>query len=185
VLSVNGTDVRTLAPDIEMHGAPAWSPDGAWIAVGGHARDGEGLFKVPAAGGPPVRLAHGAAANPVWSPDGALIVYAGPFGLGQVSLFAVRPDGAPANLGPLRARPGGYRFRPGGGSLVYLPRPESLDFWELDLASGRSRAVTRLENRGVLRTFDVSPDGTHIVFDRAEQHSDVVLIERPAPRARD
>jgi hypothetical protein len=30
-----------------------------------------------------------------------------------------------------------------------------------------------------LNTFDITPDGNYIVFDRARQNSDVVLIDLP------
>ena len=31
---------------------------------------------------------------------------------------------------------------------------------------------------------DITPDGTHVVFDRSRQNADVVLIDRPATQAR-
>jgi hypothetical protein len=33
-----------------------------------------------------------------------------------------------------------------------------------------------------LRNFDIAPDGSHIVFDRVQENSDVVLIDLP-PRS--
>jgi hypothetical protein len=65
---------------------------------------------------------------------------------------------------------------------VYVDRIQALDFSLLDLATGRSRQLTRLANRGALRTFDVTPDGKSIVFDRSQQNSNIVLIERPKQR---
>ena len=38
-------------------------------------------------------------------------------------------------------------------------------------------ALTRLESPMTMRTFDVTPDGGQIVFDRLDLASDVVLIE--------
>ena len=127
-----------------------------------------------------VKLADGEAINPVWSPDGQMIVYAGPFARGQASLFAVRPDGTPVDFPSLRVSPGGYRFLRDGTGLVFLPRPESLDFWLLDLDSKKSRQLTHLGQLGTIRRFDITPDGKHIVFDRVRQNSDIVLIDRQA-----
>jgi dipeptidyl aminopeptidase/acylaminoacyl peptidase len=119
------------------------------------------------------------AINPVSSPDGRVTVYAGPFAKGQVSLFAVRPDRTPVELPSVRVRPGGYRFLRNGTGLVYLPRPESRDFWLLDLVTKERRQLTRLSNKGSIRGFDITPDGKHIVFDRTRQNSDIVLIDLP------
>ncbi len=127
-----------------------------------------------------VRLVAGQAVNPVWSPNGNLIVYAGRSVVGQVSILGVRPDdGASVELPPVLVRPGGYRFLPNGTGLVYLPRIQGLDFWLLDFATKKSRQLTRLSNQGALRTFDITPDGKYIVFDRSRQNSDIVLIDLP------
>jgi len=77
------------------------------------------------------------------------------------------------------ARPGGYRFLPNGGGLVYLQRIHGRDFWLLDLATKKTRPLSQLANQGTLRTFDITPDGKFIVFDRSRQNSDIVLIDLP------
>ncbi|MEO6236915.1 MAG: protein kinase [Vicinamibacterales bacterium] len=183
VMSANGTESRTLAPSIDVYGTADWSPDSTRIVTGGKDAEGlAGLFMIPVDGGragDPMRIADGVAINPVWSPDGSVIVYAGPFAKGQVPLFGVRPDRTPVELPPVRVRPGGYRFLRNGAGLVYLPRPESLDFWLLDLVTKRSRQLTRLSNRGTIRGFDITPDGKQILFDRSRQNSDIVLIDLP------
>ncbi len=89
------------------------------------------------------------------------------------------PDGTPVGLPQVLVRPGGYRFLPDGTGLVYLPRIPSLDFSLFELATGTSRRLTTLENRGALRTFDITPDGKSIVFDRARQNSNIVVIDLP------
>jgi Tol biopolymer transport system component len=186
VLSADGRSSRTLAPSLDIHGAAGqgtadWSPDGTSIVVGASDAQGAGLFKVPVDGGVPVRLVAGQAENPDWSPDGNLIVYGGKFFTGQVELLGVRPDGTPVELPPVRTRPGGYRFLPNGAGLVYLPFIPSLDFWLFDFATKTHRQLTRLSNQGALETFDITPDGTAIVFDRTRENSDIVLIELPEP----
>ena len=76
----NGTPKRlTPAGYQPFEFAPAWSPDGQWIAftswddsLGGH------LWKVPAGGGTPAQLtrAAGEFTNAAWSPDGTELVVA-------------------------------------------------------------------------------------------------------------
>ena len=184
IMSADGTGARTLAPSVEVEGAAGqgvadWSPDGTRIVMGGRDVNGPALFMIPVDTGVPVRLREGAWVNPVWSPAGDLIVYAGRSLIGQVALEAMRPDGSRVDLPQVMVRPGGYRFLPKGKGLVYLPRIPSLDFWLLDLSTGISRQLTRLDNQGALRTFDITPDGKSIVFDRSRQNSNIVLIERP------
>jgi Tol biopolymer transport system component len=147
--------------------------------TGGHDAKGQALFIIPVDTGVPVRLREGNWVNPLWSPDGTLIVYAGRSVVGQVELLGVRPDGTAVELPHVMVRPGGYRFLPDGTGLVYLPRIPSLDFSLLDFATGKSRQLTRLSNQGALRTFDITPDGKDIVFDRSRQNSNIVLIELP------
>jgi Tol biopolymer transport system component len=184
IVSADGRSTRALAPSIDIQGQAGqgtvdWSPDGNSIVTGGDDGKGLGLFVIPVNGGPPVRLVAGKANNPIWSPDGQLILYAGNFFTGQIELLGVRPDGTPVALPPVRTRPGGYRFLPNGKGLVYLPTFASLDFWLIDFATKTPRQITRLSNQGALSTFDITPDGKAIVFDRSRENSDIVLIERP------
>ena len=115
----------------------------------------------------------------MWSPKGDLIVFAGRSLIGQVALQAVRPDGTHVDLPEVWVRPGGYRFLPDGSGLVYLPSIHATDFWRLDFAAGTTRVITHLGREGGLKTFDITADGKYVVFDRSEENSDIVLIERP------
>jgi Tol biopolymer transport system component len=183
VMSADGTNARTLAASITMQGSGGgsadWSPDGLWIVAAGSDAQGSGLFIIPVDGSAPVRrLVSGEVVSPVWSPNGDLIVYGGPVVGGQVPLLGVRPDGTSVELPKVRTgRGGGHRFLPNGTGLVYLPRGQSLDFWLLDLATNKTRPLTRLNDHGSLRTFDITPDGKSIVFDRSRENSDIVLID--------
>ena len=95
-------------------------------------------------------------------------------------LLGVRPDGTSVSLPDVRARVGGgHRFLRDGSGLVYLPRGVALDFWRLDFATITTRPITHLANRGTLQTFDITPDGRWIVFDRSRDNSDIALIDLP------
>ena len=94
LVSADGADHRSFAESIDVRGTSAWSPDAKWIATGGADAHGAGLFKIPVAGGAPVRLVTGAAHNPVWSPDGNVIVYEG-LQTAMAPLLAVHADGSP------------------------------------------------------------------------------------------
>jgi hypothetical protein len=55
-----------------------------------------------------------------------------------------------------------------------------MDFWLLDLAGKAPRPLTHLGYRGAIQAFDITPDGTHIVFDRSQENSSIVLIDLPS-----
>ena len=164
------------------------SRDERWIVTGGSAGGVQGLYKIPVDGGAPERIVDGEALYPVWSPDGNLIVYAG----AQVNvvspLLAVRPDGDPVELPEIEVFRASERMRflPDASGLVYMRgQGPAQDFWLLDLATMKSRQLTRLDSSATMRTFDITPDGRRIVFDRLSWDSDVVLIELDGGRPAD
>jgi len=183
IMNADGTGARTLAGSIEIDGAAGqgaadWAPDGKRVVTAGHDEQGPALFIIDVETGAARRLLAGAWTNPVWSPKGDLIVCRSTRSvLGQVTVRAVKEqDGTVIEL-PFMTRPGGYRFLPNGSGLVYLPRIQGFDFWLYEFATGNSHQIAQLENKGALRTFDITRDGKSIVFDRSRQNSNVVLID--------
>ena len=58
-----------------------------------------------------------------------------------------------------------------------------LDFRMVDLETKATRQLTTFSSLGLLRTFDIAPDGKSIVFDRARSNADVIVIDLPKPGA--
>jgi Tol biopolymer transport system component len=182
VISADGAELQPIAEGIVAKGSSCWSPDAKWIVTGGSDANGPGLFKIPVDGGSPQRLASGPALSPVWSPDGTLIVYTSTNVSSFAPLLAVRPDGTSVKLPEISLRRLGehVRFSRDGKSLIYIQGLlASQDFWQLDLASMKTRPLTKLQNRATMRTFDVTSDGKQIVFDRLRENSQVVRIDLP------
>ena len=118
----------------------------------------------------------------MWSPDGGLIAYAGANVSAHAPLLAVAAaDRSPVALPEIKIRRDGerIRFTHDGKFLIYMQGVlRAQDFWILDLASKRTRALTNLKQRDSMRTFDITADGKSIVFDRLRDNSDIVLIDR-------
>jgi hypothetical protein len=72
---------------------------------------------------------------------------------------------------PLSAWWRGARVHAGGGSAAGLLAAEP--------ATEKSRRLTQFTDAATMRTFDVTPDGKQIVFDRLHEKSDVVSIDLP------
>jgi Tol biopolymer transport system component len=187
-LSSEGGDVRTLTDALDVTSAASWSPDGQWIAASGTDAKGQGLFTIPAGGGPPVRLKDGPTFNPVWSSDGSVIAYTEPIAARMGRVRLVHPDGEAVETLLMQVSVGGerYRFVPGRPQLVYMLDTNSTKqtFWIYDMVSKTTRQLADFDMRGT-RTFDINPDGTRIVFDRLRENSDIVLIDLPDPGRRD
>ena len=182
LIGSDGTDVQSLATSLDVGDAPSWSPDGKWIAVVAKEKNEVPLYKVPVDGGVPVRLAGGVNYNPVWSVDGRFILYSESRGGPSYQLRGITPDRQPYPIPEVWVRYAGnrYRFLPDGKGLVVMQGDlHHQNFWLLDLASAARRQLTNLSAELQIRSFDISPDGKQILFDRYRENSDVVLIDLP------
>ena len=182
VMNADGTGARRLAEELDVRGAPAWSPDGQWLAIAAN-RDGEPqLFKIPVGGGTPVLLVHAYAIDPVWSPSGQFLVYSGADVGTNFSVGAVSADGVPRAVPTLILTRGARRlaFLGSDEALVVLKGDIShKEFWVVDLKTGRERQLTNLGREFAIGDFDVSTDGREILFDRAREESDIVVFALP------
>lgn len=184
VLDPTTSSVRVLAESYEVRGAPAWSPDGHSIVVA-IARDEQQdrvpeLYRVPLNGEPAANLVRGYSINPLWSPDGKFLVYADADAGPDTVLKAVTPDGGRYELPAIKLPRGARRvsFVPGQNALVALQgQMRHSQFWYIDLGTGARRQLTNFAREFTTRDFDVSPDGSAIVFDRRQANSDLALIE--------
>jgi Tol biopolymer transport system component/DNA-binding winged helix-turn-helix (wHTH) protein len=181
VMNSDGSGARRVAQELDVRGAPAWSPDGKWIAIAALQGSEPRLFKIPDAAGAAVALTDEYALDPAWSPSGKFLVYTAA-DVGTVfEVRAVNADGTPHATPKLALSRGSRRLAFLGtdeNTLVILKGAMShKEFWAIDLRSGAERALTDLGPGPVIGDFDVAADGRRIVFDRAREESDLALIE--------
>jgi Tol biopolymer transport system component len=181
-MNADGTGTRRIAEELDVRGAPAWSPDAKWLAVAAN-RDGEPhLFKIPVAGGTPILLVKEYSIDPVWAPSGQFLVYSGADVGTTFSVKAVSADGAPRPLPNLILTRGARRlaFLGGEDALVVMKGDIShKEFFVVDLKTGRERQLTNLGRESTIGDFDISADGREIIFERDREESDIVLFDLP------
>ena len=184
LVEMDGSQSRTLAGEISIVGSPDWSADGSWVVAAGDDGHGRGLFKIPVAGGPPIRLVSGEVNNPSWSPKNDLILYTGPNVGAQSPLLGVDPNGGKVALPVVETTGADLPFLPDGSGVLFVrggfgaPRT----FWLLELPARNLRRLMELPadpKLGAMRRFDITSDGKEIIFDRLSDNSDIVLIDLP------
>ncbi len=181
VIDSDGGNARLVSSTLALRGDLAWTPDSQSI-IGAIVKDGEpNLCKIRLDGAPPQPMTADYSLNPVWSPDGKYFVYSGADVGMRFPLRASAPDGRPYGMASLILTRGARRvaFASNSGSLVIL-RGEIAhkNFWLLNPQTGAERQLTDLPSSFVIGDFDVSPDGTEIIFDRVQDSSSIALIER-------
>jgi len=184
VMQTDGTNARIVSDSLDLQGAPTWAPDGQSItsAVADHGVPH--LFRVPVDGRSPALFVQEYSVDPTWAPDGSFVVYSGPDIGTTFSVKAVTAEAAAHPLPTLTLTRGARHlaFLPGGRALVLLRGEiQHKNLWLINLETGAERQLTNLSPDFDVRDFDISPDGREVVLERAQERSDVVLMDLPRP----
>jgi serine/threonine protein kinase/Tol biopolymer transport system component len=179
VMNADGTSTRRIGEQLDVRGAPAWSPDGRTVVIGVNQNGEPHLFTIPVDEGAPVPLVKEYSTDPTWSPDGKFLVYSGADVGTTFPVKAVTADGTPRQLPKLVLSRGARRLVfLSDDVLVFMKGDLShKDLWSIDLKTGREQQITSLDAGPVMGDFDISRDGGTIVFDRTREESDIVLFE--------
>jgi Tol biopolymer transport system component len=182
VMRADGTNAQILSDSLDWEGGPAWEPDGKSITSAANVKGIPHLFRVPLDGGAPVPFVRDYSVDPAWSPDGRFVAYSGP-DIGTTFSVNVLSTAASANLSPART----LTLTRGARHVVFLPKERALVFlrgeiqhknlYLADLQTGAERQLTNLAADFDVRDFDVSSDGSEVIFERVQQRSDVVLMD--------
>ncbi len=183
VVREDGTKARIIADSLDLEGIPAWAPDGQSILTAVNDHGVPHLCHISIQGGlrPFVREYS---VDPAWAPDGRFVVYSGPEIGTTFSIRAVTPAAAAYPLPDLMLTRGARRltFMPGKRELLFLQGSiQHKDLWLVNLETGIERQLTSFAPDFNIADFDISPDGHEIVIERAQERSDVVLLDLARP----
>jgi Tol biopolymer transport system component len=184
VMQADGTNAKIVADSLNLTGALAWEPGGKSITSAVNVQGVPHLFRIPVDGGPPILFAQEYSVDPTWAPDGQFVVYSGPDIGTTFSVQALTATAAAHSLPALMMTRGARHlaFLPNQRSLVVLRGDlQHKNLWSINLDTGAQRQLTHLPNDFDVRAFDVSADGTEVVFEREQERSDVVLVDLPRP----
>ena len=180
----DGTNARIVAGSLQLHGAPAWAPDGLSILTSADESGVPHLVRVPLDGRSPTPFVREYSVDPVWAPDGSFLVYSGPDIGTTLSLKSVTPEGKPYTLPPVKLTRGARHlaFLPGRRSLVVLRGDlQHKNLWLIDWKTGMEQQLTNLPADFEINDFDISPDGHEIVLERVQDRSDIVMLDLSRP----
>ncbi len=181
------TSVRSVVGGV----APAWSPDGTRLLIGG-ALGGSDLWTIPVDGGFPQSLnirmgevAFQASNAPRYSPDGESISYlANVAGAAELHLQSLA-DGTKRQITRLGARINSYSWSPNGRHIALASdKYGSYDIWIANVVSGDVHRLTMDARYEVFPSW--TPDGRHVVYVRLDERwldHDVLEIDASAPAA--
>jgi len=190
VMNSDGTSVRIVADSMELRGAPVWSPDGQSVVTAANQRGSPRLFRILLNTREAVRILDDYALDPAWAPRGEFLVYSGMDPGTTFPVKAITAAGQPykipklmlsrgAALGVTQVGARRLRFLPGQAALAVLRGDiQHKNLWAWEVTTGSWRQLTNFGRDIVIGDFDVSPDSSLVVFERVQEHSDVVVIDR-------
>jgi eukaryotic-like serine/threonine-protein kinase len=175
VMDIDGGNQRPLSPG-DVRDRPRWSPDGRWLI---YTTTNSALWKIPAAGGEPMRLTEIDARHPAVSPDGRLVSFEHWDSETTHRSLMVVPlaGGEAARVSDIAS--GGLwasQWTPDGSALRFIDdRDGASNIWQQALVGGEPRQLTDFQS-GFLTDFLWSPHDERLIYASGLMVNDVVLI---------
>ena len=164
-----GTPVR-LTTEFARDASPKWSPDGRYIAFvrGSVDPNKNGIYLIPALGGPERHLYTTRGTKVDWSPDGKFLVFSGrPSSEGSTYLSVLNIDSLEVRqlTTPRSGMQGDFdcSFSPNGQQVAFVRRADSASELFVSRATGGEPRQLTFDNRRI-DTPVWTPDGRELVF---------------------
>jgi Tol biopolymer transport system component len=182
-MNADGSEARELVRNIDQHAQPEVAPDSRWVFYASEDSAGkDGLWKVSAEGGAPVKVLEKTVGSPSISPDGRQLAafYRDPEPNSPLKILIMPAEGGeplrtldtPPGMSPMR-----LRWSPDGQAVdIIVTREEASNLWRLPLAGGKPRQLTDWKT-DLTYWFAWSRDGRTLAVSRGNETLDLVLIE--------
>ncbi len=184
--AADGTGARQLSQDGFDAENPTVTPDGEWIVYNSTNPKGSGIWKIHPDGTGAVRIVAGSFSTPDVSPDGKHVAFRS--AREPRSLFIARVEDGEHVIEPIdvpgsnfNARP---RWMPDGTRFLYTASDATgaRGVYVQDFVPGRDTTAGR---RPLLEfvleeppeTYGIAPDGTRIIFSKADTLNSLMLAE--------
>jgi eukaryotic-like serine/threonine-protein kinase len=174
-MDIDGGNPRQLTNSLYDSNHSDVSPDSQWMVYDKTGAE-KGIWKVSIEGDKPVQLTSVEASRPAVSPDGKMIAYRASSGD-----FASKVEIMPFAGGPAMKEldlPGSttLRWTPDSHAILYVNTEAGVsNIWSQPIAGGKAKQITHFSSDQI-GDFDLSRDGSQIVFSRDQVNADVVLI---------
>jgi serine/threonine protein kinase/Tol biopolymer transport system component len=173
-MDIDGNNTEPLTDSPNDGVLSDFSADSEWVVYSKRGPE-SGIWKVPIAGGNPVRLSDANAGSPIVSPDGKMIAYHDFGGHSRKVAIISFSGGAEINALDISGS-APIRWTSDGKAILFIDTKVGVsNIWMQPIAGGPPKQVTRFSSDQI-NCFDVSRDGTRLVLDRFQSNSDVVLI---------
>lgn len=184
VMQADGANARVATDALDLQDGPAWSPDGQSVTSAANDHGIVHLFRVPIDGRPPTAFVQEYSVDPTWSPDGRFVVYSGADIGTSYPIKAATADAAGYPLPALTLTRGARHLAllQEGRELVFLRGDiRHKNLWSMNIETGAERQLTYLPADFDIRDFDISANGTEVVLERVQEHSEVVAVDPQRP----